>query len=53
MPSSARRGAGIEAWVITAGWLTRLSTPPSDSARVSVGVESLEDLKADLEHALA
>ena len=29
------RVTGIDACVITAGWLTRLSTPPSDSARVN------------------
>src|SRR5438105_1216199 len=31
-PSAARRSAGTEACVIDAGWLIRLSTPPSDSA---------------------
>ena len=32
MPSAARRSGGTEACVIDAGWLIRLSTPPSDSA---------------------
>src|SRR5450830_1792324 len=32
-PSAARRSGGTEAWVMEAGWLIRLSTPPSDSAR--------------------
>ncbi len=40
MPSCSRRATGIEACVITAGWLTRLSTPPSDSARVNSSVFS-------------
>src|SRR2546423_152257 len=31
-PSPARRSGGTEACVIDAGWLIRLSTPPSDSA---------------------
>src|SRR6266550_2999419 len=31
-PSSARRSGGTDACVIDAGWLIRLSTPPSDSA---------------------
>src|SRR5579883_2031069 len=33
IPSVARRSSGIDAWVIDAGWLMRLSTPPRDSAR--------------------
>ena len=33
IPSSARRCSGTLAWVMIAGWLIRLSTPPSDSAR--------------------
>src|SRR5712691_25115 len=31
-PSAARRSGGTDAWVMDAGWLIRLSTPPSDSA---------------------
>src|SRR5690606_10269881 len=40
MPRRARFSAGTLAWVMTAGWLTRLSTPPSDSARVNSCVRS-------------
>src|SRR5690606_7999386 len=40
IPSSARRSGGTLAWVITAGWFTRLSTPPSDSASVNSSVRS-------------
>src|SRR5690606_3857670 len=40
IPSSARRSGGTLAWVITAGWFTRLSTPPRDSASVNSSVRS-------------
>ena len=32
-PARFRVSGSIEEWVIVAGWATRLSTPPSDSAR--------------------
>ena len=32
MPSALRRASSTDAWVMLAGWLMRLSTPPSDSA---------------------
>ena len=35
MPALARASAVIAAWVMVAGCATRLSTPPSDSARVN------------------
>src|SRR5690606_34019648 len=35
MPAAARASGVIAAWVIVAGCATRLSTPPSDSARVN------------------
>src|SRR5690606_19247688 len=46
MPRRARRSTGTEAWVITAGWLSRLSTPPSDSARVNSFVRAQKRLAA-------
>src|SRR5690606_4499924 len=46
MPRRARRSGGTEAWVITAGWLSRLSTPPSDSARVNSRVREQKRLAA-------
>ena len=40
MPALARASALMAAWVIVAGCATRLSTPPSDSARVNQRSES-------------
>src|SRR5690606_8741910 len=45
-PSSRLRSTGTLACVITAGWFTRLSTPPSDSARVNSFVRSQNRLAA-------
>src|SRR5690606_2596374 len=45
-PSAALRSAGTDAWVMIAGWLTRLSTPPSDSASANNFVRSQKRLAA-------
>ena len=43
IPARSRASGVIEAWVIEAGWATRLSTPPSDSAREKTRTLSRND----------